>query len=491
VLRPTRRHVLPLCLGFLFVNVATACGSSLRLEPGGADRGDCKEAPCGSFRYAYDHSEDGDVIEVAAGVYAPQSVPSGQKKVTFHGARGATVRQLHNWGSNVTFDHIDVDAGGTKTENGAALELHSEGRNVTFKNSRVGNVLNEKGAMISGTDSTPSTNLVIDNVEFHDVLVQGEDVHNECIMAHAPGITIRNSTFTNCHTMDISLGRGDWWGQSPYGNVTLENNVFGHSINGDGWHYYGLAWFVGKVENARVVNNTFENQVRMEDQHIGPGPYSGVWANNIGGGWQCLPGVTYAGNVGKKCGASDRAVNPSTSCGPPACQSLRSMPVGWVDPANRDFHLRSGSPAVNAGSAEFGTAHDHDGVERDGRPDAGAYELAGGSSAPRAAPAGRPRLRAVRLRPGTICRRPRGRCSTRTRLSVRVSRRARVQVGVLRARGSRAPRRVRTLALPARRRHVRTLRARALRRGSYVLRVVAVDGSGRRSAVIARRLRVR
>jgi len=74
---------------------------------------------------------------------------------------------------------------------------------------------------------------------------------------------------------------------------------------------------------------------------------------------------------------------------------------------------------------------------------------------------------------------------------VRVSRTARVRVGVLRARGSRAPRRVRTLALPARRRHVRTLRARALRRGSYVLRVVAVDGSGRRSAVIARRLRVR
>jgi hypothetical protein len=491
VLRPARRHILPLCLGFLFVNAATACGASLRLVPGGADRGDCKAAPCGSFRYAYDHSEDGDVIEVAAGVYPPQTVPSGQKEVTFQGARGATVRQLHNWGSNVTFDHIDVDAGGVKTENGAALELHSEGRNVRFANSRVGNVLNEKGAMIGGTDSTPSTNLVIDNVEFHDVLVQGEDIHNECIMAHAPGITIRNSTFTNCHTMDISLGRGDWWGQSPYGNVTLENNVFGHSINGDGWHYYGLAWFVGRVENIRVVNNTFENQVRMEDQHIGPGPYSGVWANNIGGGWQCLPGVTYSGNVGKRCDGSDRAVNPSSSCGPPACQSLRTMPVGWVDPANHDFHLRQGSPAVDAGSAEFATRHDRDGVERDGRPDAGAYELQGGST--RAVPPrpARPRLRAVRLTPGTICRRARRGCAVRARLSVRVSRAARVRVRVLRARGARAPRRVRTLDLPARRRQVQVLRARTLRRGVYVLRIVAIDAAGRRSVSATRRLRVR
>ena len=45
----------------------------------------------------------------------------------------------------------------------------------------------------------------------------------------------------------------------------------------------------------------------METQHIGSGPDSGVWANNIGGGWQCLPGVTYRGNVGKKCDASDVA----------------------------------------------------------------------------------------------------------------------------------------------------------------------------------------
>ena len=83
-----------------------------------------------------------------------------------------------------------------------------------------------------------------------------------------------------------------------------------------------------------MVNNTFENAVRMEDQHVGSGPYSGVWANNIGGGWACLYGVTYRNNVGKVCHSSDKAVSPKSRCGPPACQSMQTMPVGWVNPAS-------------------------------------------------------------------------------------------------------------------------------------------------------------
>ena len=45
----------------------------------------------------------------------------------------------------------------------------------------------------------------------------------------SPGLTVRNSTFRNCATMDLMITRGFWWGQPPYGGLTLENNVFGHS----------------------------------------------------------------------------------------------------------------------------------------------------------------------------------------------------------------------------------------------------------------------
>ena len=305
-------------------------------------------------------------------MYPSQTVPSGSKAVTFRGVAGNKIRQLHNYSANVTFDGLDIDAN-RGTPNGAVFENHGVA-NVTVKNGRIGNTNDQKGALFGGWSSTASMNLVIDNVVFHDVYHVSDGVHNECVFSQAPGLTIRNSKFINCATMDISINRGDWWGQPPYGGITLENNVFGHSTNGSGWHHYGLAWFVGKFENARVVNNTFENAVLMESQHTGSGPYSGVWANNIGGGWRCMAGVTYTGNVGQACNSNDRAVSPSSSCGPPACASYREMPVGWVDPPQFDFHLKADSVAINVGSATYAPPRDHDGKARVGAPDAGAYE---------------------------------------------------------------------------------------------------------------------
>jgi hypothetical protein len=213
---------------------------------------------------------------------------------------------------------------------------------------------------------------VIDNVEFHDVIQRGAEVHNECVFSQSPGLTIRNSTFTNCATMDLFIIRGDWWGQPTYGGVTLENNVFGHSTNGNGWHYYGVYFSNGSFQNHRIVNNTFENSVAIVNQ--GGGPHSGIWANNIGGGWSCLSGVIYRNNIGKKCHDSDTATTPAHSCGPPACGQLTYQPVGWMNPAAGDFRLRPDSIAIDKGTPEYAPARDKAGNERVGPPDAGAYE---------------------------------------------------------------------------------------------------------------------
>jgi hypothetical protein len=472
-----------------------ASGAVRLVAPGGSDSSDCLAAPCASLARAYNVAASGDVITIGPGAYGDQKVPAGSKAVTFKGLPGNKIRQLLSEANNVTFDGLDLDAGGTKTT-GAVFE-HGGAYNVTLKNSRVGNVVDEKGAMLGGSDNTDPTNLVIDNVDFHDVIQQGAAVHNECIMAHAPGITIRNSTFRNCATMDISLGRGDWWGQQPYGNVVLENNVFGHSVNDGGWHYYGLAWFVGKFENARVVNNTFENSVLMDDEHVGPGPYSGVWANNIGGGWQCLPGVVYRNNIGKKCDASDRAVNPSSSCGPPACNPLRTMPVGWVDPAGFDFQLAPTSPAVNAGSAAHAPATDKRGLPRDDKPDAGAYEFgasAGGGTQPPGGttPGNRWKLRSARLVPRVICHAPRRGCPGSTKLRLRLGRPAKVRIGIQRLRKGGKAKQVRSLALRKVQLHrARRIRAKGLPAGRYRVVVQATAAGGQRSAPVRLKLRVR
>jgi hypothetical protein len=372
------RRAAALCAGLALVATTAACGADRRLEPGGADSGDCVERPCASFAYAYGKARGGDVIEVGKGVYPEQTVPYGNKTVTFRGARGAVVRRLENRASNITFDGIDVDAGGVKPRS-AAFENNGErgGRNVTFRNGRIGNVVDQKGVLLGGPGKAAvPMNVVFDNVEFHDVLFRTEGVHNECVFSEAPGLTIRNSTFRDCATMDLFIVRGDWWGQEPYGDVVLENNVFAHSTNGDGWHHYGLYWSNDAFERVRVVNNTFENAVILDN--VGEGPYSGLWANNVGGGWACLPGVEFRNNVGTRCHGSDRGLTPETSCAPPACTPANLMPAGFRDPGRSDLRLTEGSIAVDAGSAAHAPERDRDGVRRDDAPDAGAYELTSG-----------------------------------------------------------------------------------------------------------------
>jgi hypothetical protein len=473
---------------------ASAAPAAVRLvAPAGSDSGNCLAVPCASLRYAYGQAAAGDVVTIAPGSYGDQEVPAGNKPVTFQGLSGNKIRQIVNDADNVTFDGLDLDAGGTKTT-GAVLETGGNS-GITFKNGRIGNVVDEKGAMIGGQSSPASLNVVFDNVDFHDVVQRSSDVHNECAYAMAAGLTIRNSTFRNCATMDLFVKRGDWWGQQPFGNITLENNIFGHTINGSGWHYYSLYWANDAWSNNRVVNNTFENAVILSG--VGGGPYSGVWANNVGGGWSCLSGVTYRGNVGKKCDASDKAVSPSSSCAPPACSPARVMPVGWVNPAGGDFQLAATSPAVNAGSAEHAPATDKLGLPRDSRPDAGAYEFgarAGGPSQPPSggAPGAGWKLRWARLVPRTICRAPRRGCPSSTKLRLRLGRPAKVSIAIQRVRKGAKPRRVRSLALKRVKLHKAVrIRASRLRAGRYRVVVRATNAAGRRSAPVRLKLRVR
>jgi hypothetical protein len=482
----------------LLLTAATACASDRRVAPGGANSGDCLSSPCASLEYAYGRSADGDVVRIEAGTYGPQVVPRGSKRITFVGAPGNTIRKLDNNASNVTFDGLNLDAGGG-TPSTAVFENHGEpgGRNMTFMNGRIGNVVDQKGAVLGGPDTPAPMNVVFDNVEFHDVIQKGADVHNECVFSQTPGLVIRNSTFRNCATMDLFITLGDWWGQQPYGHVTLENNVFGHSVNGSGWHYYGLYWSSYKFESVRVVNNTFENSVILDN--IGSGPYSGVWANNLGGGWSCLPGVTYRNNVGKSCGPSDKAVNPAVSCFPPACNPGATAAHRWVDPSAGDFHLRAGSPAIDAGSPEYAPRTDRDGWLRVGTPDAGAYEFGAGPTPgpglrqPPAGPGKRKRLRflSATLRPRVICKRARRRCPGSARLRVALSRPARLSVRVMRVRHTKRPRRVRMRPLGMERRRVTRFKARHLRRGRYRVKIVAVGPKGVVKIAQTRKLRVR
>jgi len=199
------------------------------------------------------------------------------------------IRGLHIGSPNLTFDGLNVDAGRQKT-NGAAFE--NGGDPFTFKNGSIGNVVDEKGALVTGAGA------VFDNVRFHDVYIVTSGVHNECLWAGvAEGMRITNSTFFNCATMDIFFTYPDYWNPlpPPYGNVTLENNTFdvpraqnevpnGYMIyitkNGANNQYPMSGW--------RVRNNTFDTRSYgvANDQTLGS---NNVFCGNTGGapsGWK-------------------------------------------------------------------------------------------------------------------------------------------------------------------------------------------------------------
>ena len=228
---------------------------------------------CSSFAAAYSAAQSGDSVRVRAGTYPAQffaggansSQGAGSKTLVFTGESGNVVRQIHSGSDSLTFDGINIDAGGVKTT-GAGFE-NGGGDNVTFRNGSIGNIADEKGALTSGR------NTVFDNVRFHDVVLRTDGVHLECLMAlWNEGMVIRNSRFEECGIMDASIGIGDWWQPAPppYGNVTLEGNWFGASKfdNGGCCATYSLALWSTKVPvgndfgvftNWRVRNNHFES----------------------------------------------------------------------------------------------------------------------------------------------------------------------------------------------------------------------------------------
>ena len=243
---------------------------------------------------------------------------------------------------------------------------------MTVKNASLGNVVDEKVMLATGTGQT------VDNVVFHDAIFKTDGVHMECLYAiGVEGFTLRNSLFRDCAVMDVFFTYGSWWSPKPpaYGNITIENNVFAHPEreNNSGWHYYAL-YVADTGPNGAggdpmrgwvVRNNTFESQAFISSS----GGSNGTrWVGNVGS-WDCKSGITYRYNVGDTCGGSGKSVNPSSS------SASQTAPYGWVNPAAYDFHLTSSSVAINAGDPSDAPVKDKDGKARSGAPDAGAYEF--------------------------------------------------------------------------------------------------------------------
>jgi chitodextrinase len=350
--------------------------ASVFLSPSGNDANPCSAAaPCRTFDRGFRVAQPGQHVELAAGSYGGQSLRADPAKtsaddVVIRPAAGAsvttgslTVNGAHvtlrgftvngDWTTNdatddVTFQNLVVNGG---------IYINSSS-NVSVIGGSVGGTMDTHPQFASWPTGTHIENILVDGVTFHDIRRSNDAVHGECLqIAGGVGVTVRNSTFSNCMVFDLSIT--EYNGSGPPTDYLIENNVFGPSVDGG---YYGLHF------NTNTTD--FRNFVVRNNSSTQPFSFAGlrkltnvVVTGNVAPNSSnaCIGAITYRRNVwnGAKCGATD--IN---------------APLGFVNPGALNYHLAPGAAALNASVAADAPSTDHDGVARPkgGAPDAGAFE---------------------------------------------------------------------------------------------------------------------
>jgi len=356
-------------------------------------------AACRSLQTAYKAAAPGDTVNIVDGTYGGQALGRRSKRVTFRAAgpgrpsfgqfisaashvtvRGILIQDRANFdgpcgdlagavlypcGADQTYDNVIVDGLNTGDNHG----IRGVGKRFTLKNSEVRNIRDQKG-FEGGADD-----MLFENNHWHDITLVTDGVHNECMYVDGGNRSIfRGNLFIGCPTMALFFT--NWDGGAAYRNVTIENNVFGHTLDEDQiWHSSCSVYFGPGANNQNTLvgwsvrYNTFENAPCVAD---GLPTRDGTWIGNLGG-ITCMRGFTYRYNVGETCGGTGdfRVPNAVNSQARP-----NSAPFYLGAPAG-DFRLKAGSAAINRGDPKTYPRFDRAKRRRamGSAPDAGAFEF--------------------------------------------------------------------------------------------------------------------
>jgi parallel beta-helix repeat protein len=182
-----------------------------------------------------------------------------------------------------------------------------------------------------------------------------------------------------------NCGGNDYWQNHDHGiyiknssNHTIINNIFYNNTAGWAIHMYG-----GTQSKIKIINNTFALPNPDRDGHIliTSDTIDVIIQNNIFysprnyavNGVSMGTSISMKNNLVYGASISDNCDGTHGICS----NNITGQDPKFVDSGKRNFHLQSGSPAIDKGLVFSGRIKDADGNSIVGAPDIGAYEAGG------------------------------------------------------------------------------------------------------------------
>lgn len=311
-----------------------------------------------------DPSSLGAVVPVynAGTASAPITIMAQNRGQAILNAASSTQSSMGCWGAWAYFDvsHTSyVVIQGFVIENGCIQGIHANGpaHDITIRWNEIKNIGNWNSPVANSSPSgiyiTPTQyNFTFDGNIFHDI-GGGTAVNQEhAIYSSASNVTIVNNVFYNqVHGFDVTLAGGS--------NIYISNNTFAFPNPSRGGHI--CIWdddILNSLQNIVIQNNVF---YKPNSYAIGTSLVGGLI-----GGCNISNNLTTVGSIfdyGSTCSMANNIVNTD-----PKLANTTSAPF--------DFHLLSGSPAIDNGINISNTVVDLDNWPRpvNGVYDRGAYE---------------------------------------------------------------------------------------------------------------------